>query len=310
MPGGYGYFQPPFQGQAPQQDQHQQRQQQQQQYQQQQQQQQQQSQAWPTRANLGNVRSFRPPEPSYRRGNPAAPGMTAPRQLSSSGVYGESAYSQDSASNAYASSAMSQGTMGYHSTSSAGYGPQTTDPRQGPQGYPASSYHPASTMMYSVPQATSTPNTSMYDANQSFSSRQPAGLQVSPTDAASHFSYQNGSPNVSAATSGLRPDATSSNAAQNVYQPQHHSLPNYPNAMSQMGGMAPPQSATPDVGMEEQLSPTEEDITRSFAHYESTLKETFRDIRDRALVAASEHLLSASAELLDGIGRWGMYCSG
>jgi hypothetical protein len=296
MPAGYGYFQQPLQGQASQQEQQQR---------QQQQQQQQNSRAWPTRANLGNVRSFRP-EPSFGRSHPTPPGMPSSRNMSSSGVYGDSPYYQESTSNAYASSTMPQGGLGYHQPASAGYGHQA-DPRQA-QSYSASSYHPASTMMYNVSQATSTPSTSMYDANQSFPSRQPAGLQVSPAEAASHFSYQNGSPNVSAATSGLRPDTASSNAPQNVYQ-QQHGLQNYTTAMSSIGGMAPQSATTPDVSMDEQASPTDDDPQRSFAHYESILKETFRDIKDSGLVAASEHLMSATAELLDGLARWGMYFS-
>jgi hypothetical protein len=160
-------------------------------------------------------------------------------------------------------------------------------------------------MMYNVSQATSTPNASMYDASQSFPPRPAAGMQVSPTEAASHFSYQNGSPSVSASASGLRPDITTANPAQHVYQ-QQSGLQSYATAMNTLGAMAP-QSATPDASMDEQASATEEDPQRSFEHYQTTLREVFRDIRDSALVAASDHLLVATNELLDGFVRWGTF---
>lgn len=297
IPAGYAYFQQPLQGQHSQQEQ--QQRQQQQHYSQQQQQQ---TRTWPTRANLGNVRNYRP-EPGIGRPNPTPPSM-ASRHLSGSGVYNDSPYYQESTANAYASTAIPQANLGYHHPPSTGYG-QQPDPRQA-QTYATSSYHPNSAMMYNVTPATSTPNASMYDASQSFPPRPAAGMQVSPTEAASHFSYQNGSPSVSASASALRSDMTTANASQHVYQ-QQSSLQGYPSAMNPLGAMAAQSTATPDASMDDQASATDEDPQRSFEHYQTTLREAFRDMRDGALVAASDHLLVATNELLDGFVRWGTF---
>jgi hypothetical protein len=74
-----------------------------------------------------------------------------------------------------------------------------------------------------------------------------------------------------------------------------------------MGGMTPQASATAEMPMEEQTLAAEEDPSETFGHYESTLREAFRDIRDSDLVGASETLLSASSMLRDGVSRFGMY---
>jgi hypothetical protein len=61
------------------------------------------------------------------------------------------------------------------------------------------------------------------------------------------------------------------------------------------------------MGMEEQAIPVEENPSETFGHYESTLREVFREIKDGDLANASETLVTASFLLRDGVTRFGMW---
>jgi hypothetical protein len=158
-------------------------------------------------------------------------------------------------------------------------------------------------MMYNVPQGPNAQNPQVYDASQQYPSRAPAGLPIINPDVAGHHYYQGGPANVSAAAPAMQSQPGSSSTSQAVYQ-QPSSLQNYPN-MTSMGGMTPQTSATADMSMEEPALPTEDDPSESFEHYESTLREAIREIRDSDLATASDTLLTASSLLRDGVVRFG-----
>lgn len=220
-----------------------------------------------------------------------------PRDMGTSATYSEQYY-QGQAGSAYTPSNIPQGTLGYQ-TASAGYGQPDVRPTQS---YPTSGYHPTTAMMYNVPQAASAQNTPVYDTSHQYS-RPPAGLPLMNPDVTTHY-YQSGPTGVPTAASAMQSQTASSSASQTGYQ-QPSTLQNYANIAS-LSGMTPQTSATAEMGMEEQAMAVEEDPSESFSHYESTLREVFREIKDGDLLNAGETLLTASALLRDGVTRFGL----
>lgn len=196
---------------------------------------------------------------------------------------GYSGYYQDQA--AAFSTAMPQNTMPYQSE----YGQDT---RQTTQNFGA--YN--TPMMYNVPQAGA--QSAVYDTSQQFPSRQPAAMQIMPTDVAAP--YFPGEPTNSAAASGLQGQGTSSGTSA-VYQQspadQRAMLQNYPSGMASMSGMSQASSAPPEQPVQQE----EEDyghMGQAYNDYQAALKEIFTNIRNGVLMTASESLLNVSDWLL------------
>ncbi|KAK0752080.1 hypothetical protein B0T18DRAFT_320329 [Schizothecium vesticola] len=217
----------------------------------------------------------------------------APRGMSGSASY--STYYQEPAATAFSTTNMSQGPLGYHH-STTDYG--QPDTRQ-TQGF-ASAYNPTA-MIYNVPQGTGSQNNAVYDTSQQFSSRQPAALQMMPTDVAAP--YFSGEPTNSAAASAMQAQTGSSGASQ-VYQSA--GLQNYSaGGMASMGGMAAQSSSGQDVRMDEEY-PAAEGLDAAYAAYQSALKAIFQNVQDCSLAAASESILSVSEWLLGHVSDLGL----
>ena len=219
------------------------------------------------------------------------------RDMGAPAAYSDQYYSAQTGS-AYPSTNLPQTTLGYQGTS-ASYG----QPDRQTQSYSTGSYQNTTGMMY-VPQATSAQNTA-YDPSQY--SRTPAGPVLMNPDVTPHY-YQSGPSGVPTAASSMQPPATATSASQAGGYQQPNTLQNYAN-MASMGGMTQQTSAAADMSMEEQPIPVEEDPSETFEHYDSTLREAFREIRDGDLVNASETLLSATSLLRDGVTRFGTWSS-
>ncbi|KAF3022993.1 hypothetical protein E8E14_010490 [Neopestalotiopsis sp. 37M] len=204
---------------------------------------------------------------------------------------GYSGYYQDQA--AAFSTAMPQNTMPYQSE----YGQDT---RQTTQNFGA--YN--TPMMYNVPQAGA--QSAVYDTSQQFPSRQPAAMQIMPTDVAAP--YFPGEPTNSAAASGLQGQGTSSGTSA-VYQQspadQRAMLQNYPSGMASMSGMSQASSAPPEQPVQQE----EEDyghMGQAYNDYQAALKEIFTNIRNGVLMTASESLLNVSDWLLSKANELGL----
>ncbi|KAI0472058.1 hypothetical protein GGR56DRAFT_667750 [Xylariaceae sp. FL0804] len=212
---------------------------------------------------------------------------SAPRSMGGAASY--SGYYQEPA--AAFSTPMSQGTMAYQ----PGYG---QDSRQ-TQNFGAY----AQSMIYDVPQTGA--QGAVYDTSQQFPSRQPAGLQMMPTDVAAP--YFPGEPTNASATPGLQPQAASSTSS-TVYQQspaeQRAMLQNYSSGMASMSGMA--QTGAPEQPAEEQDYSGSAEMTEAYEQYQSALKEIFTNIQNGALQAASEPLLNVSEWLLSKVVALGL----
>ncbi|KAK0719987.1 hypothetical protein B0H67DRAFT_599583 [Lasiosphaeris hirsuta] len=225
--------------------------------------------------------------------------LSTPSSGAARGMSGGSAsystYYQEPSATAFSTSAMPQSGMGYHHTPTD-YG--QTDSRQ-TQGF-AGAYNPTA-IMYNVPQAAGPQSTGVYDTSQQFSSRQPAGLQMMPTDvAAPYFSSEPTNP----ATASAMQAQTASPGGSQVYQ--QPGLQNYSTSgMATMGGMAGQSSSTSDVRMEEEY-PAPEGLDVAYASYQSALKAIFQSIHDGALASASESLLNVSDWLLGHVAELGL----
>jgi len=219
------------------------------------------------------------------------------------GSAGYSGYYQEPTANAFpTATAIPQSAMGYHQSTSD-YG---QDARQG-QSF-AGAYNPAN-MMYNVQQASA--QNPVYDTNQQFSSRQPAGMQIMGTDVATPY-FQSEPTN--AAASALQPQATagaaSSNPTSAVYQQgatDRSAMLSYSaGGMATMGGLGPQAtSSAADVTMEEQEYPASSGLDEAYASYQTALKEIFRNIQAGALTTASESLLNVSEWLLSHVTELG-----
>lgn len=218
------------------------------------------------------------------------------RDMGASAAYSDQYY-QAQGGSGYPSSHLPQGTLGYQTTPTS-YG--QPDSRQ-TQGYGGGSYQSPAGMVY-VPQAASAQNPA-YDPSQY--SRPSAGLSLMNPDVTPHY-YQSGPAGVPAAASAMQPPAAPSSTSQTGgYQQPGAALQGYAN-MASMGGLTPQTSATAEMAMEEEAIPVEEDPSETYGHYDSTLREVFREIRDCDLANASETLLTASSLLRDGVARFGM----
>ena len=178
--------------------------------------------------------------------------------------------------------------------------PQSTIPYQSEYGHDNrqtqsfNAYNPS--MIYSVPQTGT--QSSVYDASPQFQSRQPAGLQMMPTDVSAP--YFPSEPTNTTAASSLQPPSGSSSTP-SVYQQtpadQRSLLQTYPSGMTSIGGMT--QTNTPEQVMEEQQEySASAEMGEAYEQYQSTLKEIFTNIKAGALQPASESLANVSEWLL------------
>ncbi|KAI1339044.1 hypothetical protein F5Y15DRAFT_92026 [Xylariaceae sp. FL0016] len=230
-------------------------------------------------------RSYGTGAPERYRPAPLNTSPSAARGMGGTASY--SGYYQEPATTF--STAMPQSTMTYQ----PGYG---QDNRQ-TQSFNA--YAP--TMIYDVPQ-TGAQNT-VYDTNQQFPSRTPAGLQMMPTDVAAP--YFPSEPNN--ATPSMQPQAGSSSSSA-VYQQspadQRTMLQNYSSGIASMSGMAQPSA--PEQVVEEQDYSGSAEMGEAYEQYQSALKEIFTNIRGGVLQAASESLLNVSEWLLSKVVELGL----
>lgn len=215
------------------------------------------------------------------------------------GSAGYSGYYPEPAATAFSTPTMPQGAMGYHQ--SADYGQDTRQTQSF-----ASTYNPTA-IMYNVQQAGA--QNPVYDTSQQFSSRQPAGLQMMPTDVAGP--YFPSEPTNTATASNMQPQAASSSTPTGVYQqsPADRAalLQNYSSGMTTMSGLTAQTGPTPDVSMEQQdYPPASSGIDEAYASYQTALKEIFQNVRNGGLVAASESLLHVSDWLLSHVVELGM----
>lgn len=165
-------------------------------------------------------------------------------------------------------------------------------------------------MMYNVPQATT--QNPVYDTpGSSFDLRQPAAPQMMPADTTMTAQYFSNEPTNAAAASAMQQQQPSSAQAAAVYQQgpsDRNTMMNYPSniaGMQTMGAQATP-TAPPDVSMEDSSEyPGGADLNQAYTQYQDALKEIFKNIRDGALVTASESLLSVSEWLLSHVHELG-----
>ncbi|KAG8158759.1 hypothetical protein KVR01_011202 [Diaporthe batatas] len=220
------------------------------------------------------------------------------------GSTGYGAYYQEPSATGFSTAAgIHQNTMGYQQ-SAGSYG---QDGRQ-TQNF-AGSYNP--TMMYNVPQATT--QNPVYDTpGSSFDLRQPAAPQMMPADTTMTAQYFSNEPTNAAAASAMQQQQPSSAQAAAVYQQgpsDRNTMMNYPSniaGMQTMGAQATP-TAPPDVSMEDSSEyPGGADLNQAYTQYQDALKEIFKNIRDGALVTASESLLSVSEWLLSHVHELGL----
>ncbi|KAH9909782.1 hypothetical protein F4778DRAFT_14078 [Xylariomycetidae sp. FL2044] len=183
------------------------------------------------------------------------------------------------------SAAMPQSTISYQSD----YG-QESRPAQN-----FSAYNPS--MMYNVQQTGA--QGAVYDTSQQFPSRQPAGLQMMPTDVAAPY-FPNEPTN--AGTASALPSQAGSSSTSAVYQSptdQRAMLQNYSGGMASMSGMA--QTSAPEPVVEDQGYSASAEIVEAYEHYQSALKEVFTNIRNGILQAAGDSLLGVSEWLLSKV---------
>lgn len=236
-----------------------------------------------------------------------APLNTSPQGGARAGIGGGSAgygayYQEPSATGFSTAAGIHQNTMGYQQSATS-YG---QDGRQ-TQNF-AGSYNP--TMMYNVPQATT--QNPVYDTpGSSFDLRQPAAPQMMPADTTMTAQYFSNEPTNAAAASAMQQQQPSSAQAAAVYQQgpsDRNTMMNYPSniaGMQTIGAQATP-TAPPDVSMEDSSEyPGGADLNQAYTQYQDALKEIFKNIRDGALVTASESLLSVSEWLLSHVHELG-----
>ncbi|TRX95315.1 hypothetical protein FHL15_003646 [Xylaria flabelliformis] len=185
--------------------------------------------------------------------------------------------------------------------STIAYQPEYAHDSRQTQGYGA--YN--TSMLYNVPQASA--QSSVYDTNQQFSSRQSGGLQMMPTDVAAP--YFPSEPTNAAATAGLQPQTASSSTTA-VYQQspadQRMLQQSYPSAMAPMGSMA---QAEAEQIVEEEEEEQQQQYTapapaqtsqmgEAYEQYQSALRDIFTNIQNGVLQNAGESLLGVSEWLL------------
>ncbi|KAK3297052.1 uncharacterized protein B0H64DRAFT_116642 [Chaetomium fimeti] len=210
------------------------------------------------------------------------------------GSTGYSGYYQDASTTGFPAAAMPQSGMSYHQ-STTDYG--QPDSRQS-QSF-GGTYTPG--MMYNVQQTGGPQATAVYDAGQQFSSRQAAGLPMMATDVTG--AYFPNEPTNAAATSSLQAQTGSSSTPQVYQQPGMHGYST--GSIATIGGMAAQTTPTTDVRMEEEYAAGSAPEV-SYAHYQTALKEIFRNIQSGVLAPASETLLQISQWLLTHVVELGL----
>ncbi|KAK0635667.1 hypothetical protein B0T17DRAFT_484723 [Bombardia bombarda] len=227
-----------------------------------------------------------------------APLNTSPSG-SGRGVGGSTSYSgyyQEPTATAFSTTTMPQGAMGYHH-SPTDYGQADTRQTQSFTG----AYNPTA-MMYNVPQAAGPQSTAVYDTNQQFSSRQPAGMQMMATDAAAP--YFSSEPTSSAGASAMQTHSTSSSTPQVYQQPslQRYSTSN----AATTGGMAGQSASAADVRQSEEYPGSPKGTAPAYTLYLSKLEEIFQNIRSGMLAGTSDSLLHVSDWLLSNVIELGL----
>ncbi|KAI0408130.1 hypothetical protein F4802DRAFT_452700 [Xylaria palmicola] len=224
---------------------------------------------------------------SMNRYRPASINTTpaAGRTMSSAGPYG--GYYQEPA--AAFSQSMTQNTMPYPAE-------YAQDSRHA-QGY--SAYN--TPMLYNVPQQSA--QSAVYDTNQQYSARQPAGLQLVSSDVGT--SYYQGEPASAAAVTGMQPQAAPSSSSA-VYQQtpadQRMLQQSYPSGVAPAGALA---QAGPEQAVEEEdyrdAEASSAQLSEAYQQYLGALRGVFTDIVASRLQIASESLLNLSEWLLSKV---------
>ncbi|KAI1365374.1 hypothetical protein F5Y08DRAFT_179560 [Xylaria arbuscula] len=188
------------------------------------------------------------------------------------------------------SQALPQSTMAYATD-------YTQDSRQ------TSGYNTYNTsMLYNVPQAGA--QSTVYDTNQQFPSRQAAGIpMMAPDVAAPYFPSE---PANAAAAAGLQSQPASSSTS-GVYQQT------YPGNMPSMSGMAQ-AGASEQVVEDQEYANTGEQSTgaaetamgQAYEQYQGALREVFTNIQNGALQTAGESLGAISEWLLSKVVELGL----
>ncbi|KAI0199043.1 hypothetical protein F4808DRAFT_433960 [Astrocystis sublimbata] len=221
----------------------------------------------------------------------------APRSMGSAVSY--SGYYQEPGAASFSQS-IPQSTISYT--------PEYAHDSRQPQGYNA--YN--TSIIYNVPQASG--QSSVYDANQQFSSRQGAGLQqIIPSDVAAP--YFPGEPSNAAATAALQPQAAPSSTT-GVYQQsptdQRMLQQSYSGAIAPMNALA--QAESEQIVEDEEYTATAaasapaqtSHMGEAYEHYQNALKEIFTNVQNCVLQSASESLLGVSEWLLVKVAELGL----
>ncbi|KAI1754448.1 hypothetical protein F4782DRAFT_31574 [Xylaria castorea] len=226
----------------------------------------------------------------YRHAAASSTSPPAPRSMGGATSY--SGYYQEPA--AAFSQSIPQSTIAYP--------PEYAHDSRQTQGYGA--YN--TSMLYNVPQAST--QSTVYDANQQFPSRQGGGLQMMPPDVAAP--YFPGEPTNAAATAGLQPQTASSSTTA-VYQQsptdQRMLQQSYPSAIAPMGSLA--QTEPEQIVEDEEYTaaapaaaPAQtSQMGEAYEQYQGALREIFTNIQNGVLQTAGESLLGVSEWLLSKV---------
>jgi hypothetical protein len=157
-------------------------------------------------------------------------------------------------------------------------------------------------MMYPVGQTNAQ---NPYDTTQQFQQRQPAQLQMMPTEVPQYFQSDTGS-----AASAASAQASSATAAAGLYQQTQ--MPSYSSNLPSVGNVAgtlgTAQTTTGDVGMAEaDYSTAANPMGARMDAYNEGLDMVFRDIKSGTLEKASKDLLNLSNWLLNQVVNLGKH---
>ncbi|KAI0490762.1 hypothetical protein F4859DRAFT_21295 [Xylaria cf. heliscus] len=221
----------------------------------------------------------------YRHAPPSSTSSPGPRGIGAAPSY--SGYYQEPV--AAFSQSIPQSTIAYQ--------PEYTHDNRQPQSYNA--YN--TSMLYNVQQG-SAQNT-VYDANQQFSSRQGAGLQMIPPDVAAP--YFPSEPTNAAATAGLQPQAASSSTAA-VYQQnpadQRMLQQSYSSTIAPMTALAQAGSEQIVEDDEYTAAPVQTaQMGEAYEQYQGALRDVFTNIQSGVLQTAGESLLGVTEWLLSKV---------
>lgn len=244
---------------------------------------------YPTQDASAPRRSY--PEPPTDRYRPASLNSSPPagRGITSTAAY--SGYYQEGSA-AFATN-LPPGGMPYQNE-------YAHDARQS-QNFGA--YNPS--MMYNVPQTSA--QGAVYDANQSFQPRQPAGIGMMGAEVASSYF-----PGESTGSTGAPPnmqaqDSSGSNASLYQQSPgdQRAIIQSYQTGMPSMGGLA--QGTTADQAMDDQDYSGSAEMGEAYEQYQTALREIFTNVQRGSLKTASESLLNVSDWLLTKVIELGRF---